>query len=116
MWSCFVLALAALMWMWSSESESLRRIGYALIAGSLASSLFDGVVRGATLTTIRLGALPGFSLAPGDAGWNCDHRGWAAAARHVQESLIARNDIPCPGVRRGGEISFREDSWACRVC
>lgn len=57
------LALAALMWMWSSESESLRRIGYALIAGSLASSLFDGVVRGATLTTIRLGALPGFSLA-----------------------------------------------------
>lgn len=57
------LALAALMWMWSPESEGLRRLGYALIAGGLASSLFDGVVRGATLTTIRLGALPGFSLA-----------------------------------------------------
>ena len=49
--------------MWASESEGLRRIGYALVAGGLASSLFDGVVRGATLTTIRLGALPGFSLA-----------------------------------------------------
>jgi len=57
------LALAGLMWMWASESEGLRRIGYALVAGGLASSLFDGVVRGATLTTIRLGALPGFSLA-----------------------------------------------------
>ncbi|MEO6062667.1 MAG: hypothetical protein ABIQ99_12085 [Thermoflexales bacterium] len=57
------LALAALMWMWSPESEGRRRIGYALIAGGLASSLFDGVLRGATLTTIRLGGLPGFSLA-----------------------------------------------------
>lgn len=57
------LALAVLMWMWSSESEGLRRIGYGLIAGGLASSLFDGVLRGATLTTLRVGALPGFSLA-----------------------------------------------------
>ncbi len=57
------LALAALMWMWAPESEGARRIGYALIAGGLASSLFDGVARGATLTAIHLGNLPGFSLA-----------------------------------------------------
>jgi len=57
------LALAALMWMGSSESEGLRRTGYALISGGLVSSLFDGVLRGATLTPVRLGALPGFGLA-----------------------------------------------------
>ncbi len=57
------VALAALMWMWAPETDLLRRSGYALIAGGLASSLLDGVLRGATMVVIRIGALPGFSLA-----------------------------------------------------